>query len=664
MIKHSIRFVSVVLALFTFILIFQHTMSEQQQLPFGTTAQFEVNISKTSTPKEKLIKGLNELTVRNEGVLVKVATDTENYKNKNDVIWFGSKEPEPQNVIVDDEKIEWLDSKLTGELVSSSDIGARPIYGMYAMGGGHNFKSEINQWANENDIKISWVPQAPMLKSAYNHMIHTGIGNSITTAFLLFLTTLIGWFVTHAKARAIRLLGGVSRRRIHTEDTISIIAIVGSGFLLAWIMMLAYIIFVNGMKQLLLILPQSFIALMLLLLVSSVFTGVISILVSPKMEHMARRKIPLKRFRKLGILSIILALLIVPSTLASAYILQQLSKEYAMWENVKSSVGLSFGDLDSLETEQMLPEVEQFFRKMEEQKNLKLSLALDKAILLEKEEYGGYDHIIVTDRAWVDSLDIGVMRQGQGGKLSEINFGTIAEPLQKFLSAQMPLMVNTNKIQSEGMGFYEFEGDKFLALPPNVGYGGSTIQAKNPLIILIDSPVSTLETKGFMIPAASSRNVIFSNEEMLRLALSQSPMMEYVLSIDTIADVALQQAQKFEKQAIFYIMACVLIFVAMAFGGIMNAQLWAGSNKKRIFTLRTFGKSYYLIMLPVLKKELLVAILTVSAGCIITFLIRYPDLITLLGVAVLIGLLYTMGNLIALQVCVRQAFYQVSRRND
>lgn len=667
MIKHSIRLSSFVLAIFTFLLIFQHTILEQQRLPFNTMEQFELK-SNTNVPKEELIESLSEITSRNDGILVKVATDSENYESKKDIIWFGTKEPISKNTIVDNKKIYWLDPKLKGKLISSIDIGTRPLYGTYAMQGSDIFKNEITKWADENGIEISWLPNPSVLKNIYYYLIHNGIGNAIITAFLLFLTTIIAWFVTHAKARTIRLLGGVSDKRIHAEDTISIMKIVSSGFLIAWGVILVYIALVNGMKQIPVIIVQSFMALILLLLLSSFFTTVISMIVRPKIEHLADRKIPLKRFKQLGtatrIISIILALLIIPSTITSAHILQQISKEYSLWESMQRNVSLSLSDIDSLETEKMLPSVETFFYDMEEKNNLSISLVIDKSILLNKEEYGGYDHIIITDRAWIDSFDIGVDNEKKGGKLTEVKFDKLAEPLQSFLNAQMPLWTQTEEVQPDGIGFYEFTGGRFLALPPNVGYGGSTIQAQNPLVILVDKPVSILKMKGFVLYAASSGNVVFQNEEILRLALSDSPIKEHVVSIDTIVDTALDQAQKFGKEAIFYIMACILIFIAMIFAGIMNAQIWVESKKKRIFTLHTSGKTYSEIIQPSFRKELIIALLTIIFGGIISFLIRHPNPIVLIVVAFAIVLLYGIGNLLAYEVCVRKTFYQMSCRND
>ena len=102
-----------------------------------------------------------------------------------------------------------------------------------------------------------------------------------------------------------------------------------------------------------------------------------------------------------------------------------------------------------------------------------------------------------------------------------------------------------------------------------------------------------------MLPACSSGNVVFPDENLLRTELAKTPVKDYVVSIDTIADVALSQAQKFAKEAVFYVIACILIFVSMIFAGILTAQLWVSENRKRIFTLHTFGKSYKeIIMQP------------------------------------------------------------------
>lgn len=91
--KHSIRLTSFILALFTFILIFQNIMAEQQQLPLDTNKRFELNVLDASSSKEKLVEDLNKIVDENEGLLVKVSIDTSDYENRKDIIWFGKTKP-------------------------------------------------------------------------------------------------------------------------------------------------------------------------------------------------------------------------------------------------------------------------------------------------------------------------------------------------------------------------------------------------------------------------------------------------------------------------------------------------------------------------------------------------------------------------------------------
>ena len=103
-----------------------------------------------------------------------------------------------------------------------------------------------------------------------------------------------------------------------------------------------------------------------------------------------------------------------------------------LWENMQSNVSLSFGDLDSLETEKMRQHVEKFFKTMEKNNNLSLSLVIDKSIELNKEEYGGYDHIIITDRSWINSFNIGIEKNGKGGKLTKNRVKCVRQTVTRF----------------------------------------------------------------------------------------------------------------------------------------------------------------------------------------------------------------------------------------
>lgn len=88
-------------------------------------------------------------------------------------------------------------------------MGVRPLYGSYSMLGSTEFKVALAEWCNKNEMSIDFYKQYPLPAVFLVYFIQHGIGNAVLISFFLFLTTVIVWFVTHAKARALRLLGGV-----------------------------------------------------------------------------------------------------------------------------------------------------------------------------------------------------------------------------------------------------------------------------------------------------------------------------------------------------------------------------------------------------------------------------------------------------------------------
>lgn len=668
MVKHCIRTTSYLLALFTFLLIFQFLVVKQQQLPFNSTDRFELYVTELTLPKEEIISQINKIVENNDGSLVKVVTDSKEYENRKDIIWFGNNVPVSDDIVIKNNNVYWLDNNLVGTLISSDEIGSRPLYGTYALQGSEFYKNQISEWAEKNGFVISWYIPDNLFRVAYSYLIQNGIGNAILTAFLLFFITLIVWFISHAKSRAIRLLGGVTNKKIHVEDTLSIMLCVALGGVAALFTFAIYVGIVHGASQICLILPLCLKGLFFLFIFISIFVYLLSTIVSPKTKHLADRKIPLKNFRTLGlgarIISVFLALFIVPTTITSAHTLQQLSEEYSLWESMKRNVRVGFSYTDPLVTDEMIPNVEKLCDSMESDNNMSLSFVIDEAIALNEQEYGGYDHIIIADKSWIDSFDIGIEKEQRGGMLSKISFEDIASPLRDFLNIQMPVWTKTKTVQPEGVEYCEFSGESFLALPPNVAYGGSTIQAKNPLVVLVNNPIDVFDMSSFIVPTLTSGNIVFSDENILKAAIYASPIQEYVVSIDTISDVALDQAQKFSREAAYYIMASTLIFIAMAFAGVMEAQLWTDTNKKRIFTLRTFGKSYVNILIPPLKKELLISIVTIFLGAFLSFVLRRPDLFTLVYVTLAIGFIYIGSSFISYEICAKTVFNKTARRNE
>lgn len=666
-VRQSIRLASSVLSIFLLMLVIQYLSISQKNTPLGTDAQFELKISQMASDKNDLVNDLNLISEKNNSVLIKVISNIDDYEESIDIIWFGNREPLPVDIVIDNQIIDWLDWRMDGHLIEAKDMGTRPLYGVYSVKDSAQMRSDLEDWTISNGFQITWLARPSFVKLLSIYFVQNGIGNAVIASLMLLLTTIISWFIIYSKTRAYRLLGGVGIKRLHLEDTIEILKLCSSGSIVALVLVIGFIVVKKGVKQVILILFPSLLSICCLNILLAAMVWAISNIASPKSEYIGKRTIPLKQFAYLGtgirILTVILALLVLPTTLTSAYILQRLSKEHALWENMQKNVRLSFGDIDVLETDENLPKVEMFFDEMENSHNLQMSLVIDKSILLSEEKMDGYDHIIITDKAWINSFDIGINEAGEGGSLSLIDFNEIAEPLKNFLEKQLPLWTKNGEVLPDGVGFYEYKGEKFLALPPNVGWGSETIQAENPLVILVDNSAKTLKTKGFLLYAASSGNVVFADEEVLKRGLEKYKMDSSVVSIDSIADVALEQAQKFRKEAFYYVVACILILTTMILLGVLSAQLWCNENVKKIFILYTFGYGSNAIVDSEIKKSISNIVFTIIIGSGVSYIVKRSNAILLFGVDVCIFVLYIIGTLVSYHVGVKKIFRMVSNRN-
>lgn len=670
MLKKAVQLTSLICVMLLSLLIFQYTSLIQQRLPLGTTHQFDLNLAETTIAKDQLVSDLNRLTDQYNAIVVKTSVDPENYNNKKDIIYFGTAKPAFHGLLIEQNAIKWFESALTGDLLSTAEIGTRSLSGTYAFNAGKDFQVAVNDWAQQHQIGLLWVPEPSILRIIFAYLFQNGTGNAVLASLLLLVTTISTWIFQHAKARSIRLLGGVKTRKIHVEDTTTILSYIFVGFLLGLFISLGYVGVVKDIRQIPFVLNPLLLCLILFLIGVAIITALLSLIASPKAAHIAKRQIPLKRFSIMGKLShvlvIILSLIVIPTIITSILITNQLSKDYALWDKMHNIVRLSMSDLDSLEQESTLPEVEAFFSKMQKANNVSLSYVIDKAIFLEPSEMSGYDHIIMTDRAWIDLLEIGVETEGKGGKLIAKNVKDLPDELASFLEGQIPLWTKHNDVYpAQGLTFYEYVGTKFLALPPNVGLAGETVQAENPLVILIDGQLTDIvKTKGFLISLASSGNIVFFDENHLQAALANSVMKPSITSINGIADVALETAQRFKQQYVYYIVSGILIVVTMLLTAILNGRLWAGTNGKRIFTLHTFGYPYTSIIRPALKRQLMTIILTTIIGSIIGYFIHYMQLSVILSSALLVGILYWLGSYISFQNSAKQAFYRTSHRHN
>ncbi|CAM5256863.1 ABC transporter permease OS=Lysinibacillus sphaericus OX=1421 GN=LYSIN_00485 PE=4 SV=1 [Lysinibacillus sphaericus] len=150
MLKRAVQLTSLICVMMLSLLIFQYTSLVQQRLPLGTTNQFDLNLAETTIAKDQLVSDLNRLTDQYNAIVVKTSVDPENYDNKKDILYFGTAIPAFHGLLIEHNAIKWFESALTGELLSTADIGTRSLSGTYAFNAGKDFQEALKHWAQRH----------------------------------------------------------------------------------------------------------------------------------------------------------------------------------------------------------------------------------------------------------------------------------------------------------------------------------------------------------------------------------------------------------------------------------------------------------------------------------------------------------------------------------
>lgn len=644
--KNIIRVCGVVMSIVLLLLSCKLLEANQQNKPFDSESVIEINTIDTKTNKEILIKELNAIVDSNDGGMYKEVAGKGNINKERNLVWFGSTKPNSGNVVLNNDNIKWLSNNLSGKLIHSNDMGDAPLSGEYAIT--ENLKADLDTWAKKNDIDIIYFKSPNMFKMLYLNLLGNPIGNTLIAMYLLTLMVFISYFLVKAKERSIKLLSGVSKRRIFMSDIEYLSKNMLIGYFGGIFLMSAYYIITKNFQNLLLILKASFISILVLLIAILVLSMILSIVVIPNVKYIANREIPIKKFElittTLKLTAILFAVSILANTVLSATVAQRMSAEYSSWANVKNTFRLSLSTLDDLYEGDNLSDVKKFISEMQNKNNMSISLVVDKSVEITDElKESGFDHFVIVDKSWLEFVGVGINEEKTNGKLQKYNFNNISSSLKKFALAQMPLLINENVVKTEKLKYYKFTGEKMGALAPNPGDMDALMSLKNPLVVVIDDPARELNTKGFVIPTLSSGNIIFSDRTVLDSSLKNNIMKSYVISVDNIADLALKAAQDFREQFWSYIMASITLLATIIFAGLLNAKLWSYKNKRRIYIMVTNGIRYADVFRKSKKLDIYVSALGACIAGLLSYFIQSISIIIIGIVIIVILLLYVTG---------------------
>lgn len=644
--KNIIRVCGVVISIVLLLLSCKLLEANQQHEPFNSELVIEINTIDTKTKKDILIEELNAIVDSNNGGMYKEIAGIEETNKERNIVWFGSTKPHSDDIILNNDSIQWLSNNLSGKLIHSNDMGDIPLSGEYAIT--ENLKSDLDVWAKNNDININYFKNTNILKRLYMSLLGNPIGNTLIAMYILTLMVFVSYFLVKAKERSIKLLSGVSKQRIFTSDIEYLFKNVFIGYLCGILFMSLYYLVTKNFQNLLLILRESFISILVSLVIILILSMILSVVVIPNVKYIANREIPIKKFEHittaLKLITVLFAVSILANTVLAATVAQKMSAEYSSWANVKNTFRLSFSTLDNLYEENNEKDVKKFISEMQKENNISISLVVDKSVEMTDElKESGFDHFVIVDKSWLEFVGVGINEEKTNGKLVSYNFESMSPSLKKFNLEQMPVLINEDVVKTEKLNYYKFTGEKMGALAPNTGDMDALMSLKNPLVVVIDNPERELKIEGFVIPTLSSGNIIFSDKAVLENGLKDNIMKKYIISVDNIADLALKIAQDFREQFLNYIMASVTLLATIIFAGLLNAKLWAYKNKRRIYIMITNGIRYADIFKENKKKDICIFAFGICVAGLISYFVRNISVSIIGSVAIAILVLYIIG---------------------
>ena len=266
--------------------------------------------------------------------------------------------------------------------------------------------------------------------------------------------------------------------------------------------------------------------------------------------------------------------------------------------------------------------IEKLIDEAERSSILLVSIDVKQSMSLSASECEGFDSYVIVNRAYLDLLDIGIGKSGSGGSITQLEIDDVPETAIELTGLWGGDSAN------DDFSFWSYSGSGLLALGANTSQGGRNVAYDNPLVILIEAPMSSLNYEGFTSALLSTGNVFFSDYDTLDELISATGSREFIASIDRLFEIAQLYAQIASSRAnvlLAAILAACAVVISMA---IQSALSWSSLNRKRIFANRTSGKSYPRIALNNMKRMICIgaALIFASAAIEIACQMRYVTL--------------------------------------
>ena len=644
----------------------QSVKSYQRQAPFGADISFSLNIVDSSAPKSQIARELAAIGEEHNTLICKVSPDEKHYLTKTDIVLFsGSTDSEIGPSLDSDNNIQWTDGDISGKLIDYRDMGSRTLNGSYCASNTVGLRDAIQQWAASRAIIIEWHAlsglTAPVLVGS---MFANASGLLIPASMLFVAASVLFMAQKRWDTNRILLIGGVPYIRVRGSLAACAILSLLQGLLAGYLMFAIYVaIFAGGLTQLHIIASAILPTILPLSIITAIAGSILGGATAPSFESLHQRKASSLPIRVLkSSLTVCSLLIVMVGIFFGCSLLENeriLLSQSSMYEQMASATRVSLRAIPSERNDGGISYAKEHIEKLideAERSNILLaSIDVKQSMSLSTSECEGFDSYVIVNRAYLDLLDIGIEKSGSNGSITQLEIDDVPETAIKLTNLWGGDSAN------DGFSFWSYSGSGMLALGANTSQGGRNVTYDNPLVILIEAPMSSLNYEGFTSAMLSTGNVFFSDYDALDELISATDSREFIASIDRLFEVAQLYAQIASSRAnvlLAAIIAACAVVISMA---IQSALSWSSLNRKRIFANRSSGKSYPRIALNNMKRMICIGAVLIfaSAAIEVACQMRYVTL----SVAVPL-ILYLLAQLIFREIFSSTVFRSTIARKE
>lgn len=593
MLRRLVSITAVLASLACIAIAYIQAIALQQVFPLDTQASLTLN----SEPQDRdaFLKQVKEFGESHDLVILLGVPDQQDYLHGRTLYSLGAHQPPTST------KLELLDPSMFGTLHGASDVGDARLSGYYMLRGSDSAISTFQSWLKSAGFAVTPSELTPF-RLAISQLFLGGLLASVLAALTLGAITAMAWYSAKAESRAIRLLTGERRYRIHVRDFLSFSGRLLLRSLTTMAASSAMSLPLFGWRNTRLLL--SFALPYLAGWFACVYLAALALswISSPRTHRVATREPQIVSFQfvsqllKVGTLSFSLAVLPVLALTASAATEKVRVQSLIAPLRNQLSVTLKY---DPRQEDRL--ELDRRFASMVAEEDAAENVALG-AILNRDDpvlQRAGFDAILVVNTRYLAIFKVDTSHFIQ---VPESDYQSTIYSVGGVLSD------SRTSLAENGVTLYRTSEDS--GLPARVAGGQEGFMVPRRPLIMVTSELTKSLGSGSILALLTMENITFSDSTSLRANVTAAGVNEFIGGIQRVTDTELQYAQFLNRSAATMLLAAAILIASLLLTSNTSAMIYAIRNSRRIFVLRTSGASWPEIMRRrVITESVMVALL-------------------------------------------------------